>query len=164
MVAPRTEVTGCRPWPMYFSLSSLSSTYPQDTNSRTGSDYLSCFEAPAKRELEYCKRFAKPRLCPERYLRELYHLKEMPPTVHIDLLSDYLKLAPHLNVPLDHPFAYPTLRHPNLSPDNILVDSSYNITAIIEWQNAVALPLSLRCCTRLLPKLEWSQIRNPDET
>ena len=128
---------------MYFFLFTLSSTYTRDTNNKIGSDYLSCFEAPAKRELEYCKRFAKPRLHPERYLRELYHSKEMSQTAHIDLLSDYLKLAPYLNVPLDHPFAYPTLRHPNLSPDNILVDSSYNITAIIEWQNAVVLPLCL---------------------
>ncbi|PYI06349.1 phosphotransferase family protein [Aspergillus sclerotiicarbonarius CBS 121057] len=105
--------------------------------------YLTCFEAPAKCEMEYCKRFGKPRLHVERYLRELYHFQEMSPTLHTDLLSDYLKLAPYLEIPSDHPLARPTLRHPDFSPNNVLVDSSNNITGIIDWQHAVALPLCL---------------------
>ncbi|PWY95459.1 phosphotransferase family protein [Aspergillus sclerotioniger CBS 115572] len=105
--------------------------------------YLACFEAPAKREMEYCKRFGRPRLHVERYLRELYHFQEVSPTLHAELLSDYLKLAPYLEIPSDHPFARPTLRHPDFSPNNVLVDSSNNITGIIDWQHAVVLPLCL---------------------
>ncbi|RAK99051.1 aminoglycoside phosphotransferase family protein [Aspergillus ibericus CBS 121593] len=105
--------------------------------------YLACFEAPARREMEYCRRFGKPRLHVERCLRELYDFQEMSPTLHVDLLSDYLKLAPYLNIPSEHPLARPTLRHPDFSPNNIMVDSSNNMTGIIDWQHAVALPLCL---------------------
>lgn len=115
----------------------------QGTNSRTGKSYLACFEAPAKRELEYCKRFGNPRFHAERYLRQLHDFKEISPTNHINLLSDYLKMAPYLDVPSDHPLARPTLRHPDFSPNNIFVDSSYNITGIIDWQHVIVLPLCL---------------------
>lgn len=37
-----------------------------------GDIFSVCFEAPAKRELEFCERFGKPRLHVERYLREIY--------------------------------------------------------------------------------------------
>ncbi|OOF97131.1 hypothetical protein ASPCADRAFT_3749 [Aspergillus carbonarius ITEM 5010] len=42
-----------------------------------------------------------------------------------------------------HPLARPTLRHPDFSPNNVLVDSSNNITGIIDWQHSVVLPLCL---------------------
>jgi hypothetical protein len=48
-----------------------------------GNTFTSCFEAPAKREMEFCRRFGKPRLHVERYLRELHQFKEMSPAVHI---------------------------------------------------------------------------------
>lgn len=108
-----------------------------------GDTFASCFEAPANREIEFCGRFGKPRLHAERYLRELHQLKEMSPTVHIQLLADFLKIAPYLDISPDHPFARPTLRHPDFSPSNILINSSNNIVGIIDWQHAVILPLCL---------------------
>jgi hypothetical protein len=37
----------------------------------------------------------------------------------------------------------PTLRHPDFSPNNILVNSSTDVVGIIDWQHAVILPLCL---------------------
>jgi hypothetical protein len=113
------------------------------SNNTSGSTFTSCFEGPAKREIEFCRQFGKPRLHVERYLRELHQFKEMSPTIHIRILSDYLKIAPYLEIPSDHPFSRPTLRHPDFSPSNILINASNDIVGIIDWQHAVVLPLCL---------------------
>jgi hypothetical protein len=93
--------------------------------------------------MEFCKRFGKPRLHVERYLRELHQFKKMSPTAHVQLLSEYLKIAPCLEIPSTHRFFRPVLRHPDFSPNNILINSSSDIVGIIDWQHAVALPLCL---------------------
>jgi hypothetical protein len=67
----------------------------------------------------------------------------MSPTVHIQLLSDYLRIAPSLEISPSHPFSRPTLRHPDFSPSNILINASNDIVGIIDWQHAVVLPLCL---------------------
>ncbi|KZF22528.1 phosphotransferase family protein [Xylona heveae TC161] len=105
--------------------------------------FLGCFEAPAKREIAFCQRFGRPRLHVERYLREMHDFKKQYPTVHAQLLSEYMQLAPYLQIPSGHRFSRPVLRHPDLSPSNILVNSSCEIVGIIDWQYAVALPLCL---------------------
>ncbi|KMQ47272.1 hypothetical protein HL42_2070 [Trichophyton rubrum] len=105
--------------------------------------FLKCFEAPAKREISFCKEFGKPRLHVERYLRELHKLQKMTPTAHVQVLSQYLQLAPHLEIPAEHPFARPVLRHPDFSPNNILVNSDNEIVGVIDWQHAAVLPLGL---------------------
>ncbi|CDM27028.1 Protein kinase-like domain [Penicillium roqueforti FM164] len=74
------------------------------------------FEAPAKREIEFYKRFGKPRLHVERYLREIYQFQSLSPILYQYLLANYLKLAPYLDV---------------LSG------------RVIDWQHAVILPLCL---------------------
>ncbi|KAK2739589.1 hypothetical protein FQN57_006551 [Myotisia sp. PD_48] len=79
--------------------------------------FLDCFEAPA--------------------------FKEKSPTTHIQVLSQYLKLWPSLNVPSEHPFSRPVLRHPDFSPNNILINSSYDIVGLIDWQHSAVLPLCL---------------------
>ncbi|KAE8353498.1 hypothetical protein BDV28DRAFT_132987 [Aspergillus coremiiformis] len=105
--------------------------------------FNACFEAPARREMEFCERFGKPRLHVERYLRELHRFQKRSPVQYQLLLSDYLKLAPHLEVPPDHRLSRPTLRHPDFSPNNILVNASSDVVGIIDWQHAVVLPLCL---------------------
>ncbi|KAI1908614.1 hypothetical protein LOZ12_004493 [Ophidiomyces ophidiicola] len=105
--------------------------------------FRECFEAPAKREIEFCERFGKPRLHIERYLRELHHFKEMSPTVHASLLAEVLMLISQLDLPPSHPFSRPVLRHPDFSPNNILINDSHDIVGVIDWQHAVALPLCL---------------------
>lgn len=70
----------------------------------------------------------------------MYHFREMLPDEHIQLLQDFLKLAPHLRVHSDR-FSRPVLRHPDFSPNNILVSPGDDIVGIIDWQHAVILPL-----------------------
>ncbi|PGH21522.1 hypothetical protein AJ80_03190 [Polytolypa hystricis UAMH7299] len=110
-----------------------------------GSTFLDCMEAVAKRESLFCSKYAKPRLHVERYLRELHGFGPRAPTTHSQLLSQYLQLTPHLNIPSTHRFARLVLWHPDFSPSNILVNSSDELVGIIDWQHAVILPLCL--CT-----------------
>ncbi|KAJ5123986.1 uncharacterized protein N7515_007811 [Penicillium bovifimosum] len=105
--------------------------------------FSACFEAPAKREIEFCERFGKPRLHVERYLREIHRFQKLSPIPYQRLLTNYLKLAPYLDVPSGHRMSRPTLRHPDFSPNNILVNTSNDVVGIIDWQHAVILPLCL---------------------
>ncbi|SLM34164.1 phosphotransferase family protein [Lasallia pustulata] len=89
--------------------------------------FLACFEAPAKREIEFCKHYGKPRLHVERYLREVHGFQEMSPAAHAQLLSNYSTLAPRLDISPTHRFSRPVLRHPDFSPSNILVSASNEI-------------------------------------
>ena len=108
-----------------------------------GTTFSACFEAPAKRELEFCERFGKPRLHVERYLREIHQFQNLSPIPYQHLLINYLKLAPYLDVPTEHRMSRPTLRHPDFSPNNILVNNTNDVVGIIDWQHAVILPLCL---------------------
>ena len=108
-----------------------------------GNTFAACFEAPAKREIEFCKRFGKPRQHVERYLREVHQFRELSPFSYQQLLADYLKLAPYLNGPSDLRMSRPTLRHPDFSPNYLLVNATNDVIGIIDWQNAVSLPLCL---------------------
>ncbi|KKZ65692.1 hypothetical protein EMCG_01254 [[Emmonsia] crescens] len=120
-------------------------------------NFLACFNAPAKREIEFCKRFGKSRLHVERYLREIHEFQPRLPAIHIELLSQYLKLTPFLTLPPTHRFSRPVLRHPDFSPSNILLNSSNDIVAVIDWQHAVVLPL---CLCAGIPKYyqNWGDI------
>lgn len=115
----------------------------QNIDLEPGNTFTACFEAPARREMEFCEQFGKPRLHVERYLRELHRFQKRSPTQHRLLLSDYLKLAPYLEVLPDHYLSRPTLRHPDFSPNNILVNVSSDVVGVIDWQHAVVLPLCL---------------------
>jgi hypothetical protein len=113
------------------------------TSSQGMNTFSASFEAPPKREIEFCKRFGKPRLHVERYLRELHQFHSQSPIPYQHLLAKYLKLAPYLDVPPDHRMSRPTLRHPDFSPNNILVNTSSDMVGVIDWQHAVILPLCL---------------------
>jgi hypothetical protein len=76
-------------------------------------------------------------------LRELHNFELQEPRNHAKLLNDYLKLAPGLAISNDHRFARPTLRHPDFSPSNILVNDEYDIVGLIDWQHTIILPLAL---------------------
>ncbi|KGO64142.1 Aminoglycoside phosphotransferase [Penicillium italicum] len=106
-------------------------------------NFSACFEAPAKREIEFCERFGKPRLHVERYLREMHQFQSLSPIPHQHLLNNYLTLAPYLDIPAEHRMSRPTLRHPDFSPNNILVNGSNDVVGIIDWQHSVILPLCL---------------------
>lgn len=57
-------------------------------------------------------------------------------------LEKYLKIAPYL-VPSDKSLHKPTLRHPDLQPNNIFVSKDLDIVGLIDWQYCSALPLFL---------------------
>jgi hypothetical protein len=97
----------------------------------------------AQREIAFCNQYGKPRHDVEPSLRELCNFELQQPQHHAELLSDYLKLAPGLAINDDHRFARPTLRHPDLSPSNVLVNEEYDIVGLIDWQHTVILPLAL---------------------
>ena len=61
----------------------------------------------------------------------------------MDHLLNYLKLAAYL-VPNSLELNSPTIRHPDLSPSNIFVSESGDITGIIDWQHATVLPIFLQ--------------------
>lgn len=108
-----------------------------------GTTFSACFEAPAKREIAFCEKYGKPRLHVERYLRELHHLQKLSPVPYQQLLANYLQLAPYLDGPPDNRMSRPTLRHPDFSPNNFLVDTSNEVVGVIDWQHAVIQPLCL---------------------
>lgn len=109
----------------------------------SGKTFLECFEAAAKRELAFCQKYGKPRLNVERHLRDLDNLEPQDPAYHSQLLHDFLRLAPSLDIDAGNSLARPTLRHPDLSPNNILVNDDNEIVGIIDWQHTVILPLCL---------------------
>lgn len=117
--------------------------FSRDIDLEPGNSFSAGFEAPAKREIAFCERFGKPRLHIERYLRELHQFQNLSPIPYQHLLTNYLKLAPCLDVPSDHRISRPTLRHPDFSPNNILVNKSNDVVGVIDWQHAVILPLFL---------------------
>lgn len=113
------------------------------TKRQLGTKFNTCFQAPAKRELAFCQDHARPRHHVERQLRQLHEFKLQDPLAYTATLTEFLKVAPHLEIPASHPFSRPILRHPDLSPNNILVSDSNEITGIIDWQHAVIQPLAL---------------------
>ncbi|KAL6705518.1 hypothetical protein ACN47E_006635 [Coniothyrium glycines] len=100
-------------------------------------------EAVGHRELAWLQKFGKRRFPREPLYRELYGRQEVDPQVQIDNLRDYLKVASHI-VPEDPELCQPTIRHPDLSPDNIFVSESGNITGVIDWQHSTMLPMFLQ--------------------
>lgn len=118
--------------------------YPWEyTDNEKGDTFAECFAAPARREMQFCEKFGKPRLHVERYLRELHQLQKISPLPYQHLLANYLKFMPYFDIPSGHRMARPTLRHPDFSPNNILVNTSNDVVGIIDWQHAVILPLTL---------------------
>jgi hypothetical protein len=64
---------------------------------------------------------------------------------YLKLLETYLLLTPHL-LPKDaaHPLNQPTLRHPNLTPNNIFIlPETGRISCLVNWQHAIIQPLAL---------------------
>ena len=79
----------------------------------------------------------------EPLYREFYGRQKVDLQVQMNHLLDYLKVAPHL-VPKAEQLNVPTIRHPDLSPSNIFISDSGDITGIIDWQHATVLPIFLQ--------------------
>ncbi|KAI4690443.1 hypothetical protein J4E81_007597 [Alternaria sp. BMP 2799] len=101
--------------------------------------------AGAKKEIAYLKKFGRP-LHPFQHLRrEIYNYEKQSPLDHLASLERYLQIAPYL-IPHDNEaLVRPTLRHPDLQPNNIIVSDKLDITSLIDWQHCAILPLFLQC-------------------
>ena len=100
-------------------------------------------KAVGERELAWLQRFGEPRLPEESFYREFYNYQKVDPKAQIKNLKDYLSLISCL-VPDGEMLNWPTLRHPDLSPNNIFVSKSGDIAGVIDWQHSVSLPLFLQ--------------------
>ncbi|KAL1961045.1 hypothetical protein VTO42DRAFT_4933 [Malbranchea cinnamomea] len=56
---------------------------------------------------------------------------------------NYLQICPSI-VPTRDDWNQPTIRHPDLSPSNVFIDDSGEITGIIDWKRTEALPMFLQ--------------------
>ncbi|PWY91880.1 phosphotransferase enzyme family protein [Aspergillus sclerotioniger CBS 115572] len=90
----------------------------------------------AEKEIEWARRIGKP------VELDFPHNGVFPgvkyPEAYIDLLDKYLTLVPYL-IPKDmsSPFNRPTLRHPDLNPNNIFISpETGTISCIIDWQHS----------------------------
>ncbi|KAG8627323.1 hypothetical protein KVT40_004806 [Elsinoe batatas] len=63
----------------------------------------------------------------------------MKPDAYSQVLEEYLRLAPSLDLPADHAFSRPILRHPDLSPTNIIVSDDFDMVGLIDWQHSARL-------------------------
>lgn len=75
--------------------------------------------------------------------RETFNLEKQLPSVHLDSLRKYLQISSKL-IPDGEELTRPVIRHPDLRPSNIFVSDDYEITSLIDWQNALVLPLFLQ--------------------
>ncbi|KAF2156988.1 serine/threonine protein kinase [Myriangium duriaei CBS 260.36] len=96
-----------------------------------------------EREMSWLKAFGQPRFPRQPFYRELYDNREVSPLEQIQNLQNYLQVAP-LVIPDDTDLRRPTLRHPDLSPNNIFVSSTAEFTCVIDWQHCAVLPLFIQ--------------------
>jgi hypothetical protein len=99
--------------------------------------------AASLRERTWIQQFAKPRNPIRLMNREIYDYQKVSPEEHLKHLDSYLQIAPHIISPEDHASIKPTLRHPDLQPNNIFVSEDLRIQHIIDWQHASIQPLTL---------------------
>lgn len=98
------------------------------------------FTAVGERELHWLRKYGKPRYPHLGYQRSFYDYKLVEPEQQMGFLQDYLALAAGV-IPSSDEARAPVIRHPDLSPSNIFVDDSGEVTAVIDWQRTVILPL-----------------------
>ncbi|KAJ6104056.1 Mitochondria protein Fmp29 [Penicillium sp. IBT 18751x] len=102
----------------------------------TGHSPEDCVTSAARREMAVIQHHAKAQPRQTFLLPTTY---DIHPSEHTSLLSQFLRLVPHL-IPSGF-YSAPTLRHPDLSLSNIfLAPGSTKIISIIDWQDAVIFP------------------------
>ncbi|KAM5454088.1 hypothetical protein McanCB49686_004395 [Microsporum canis] len=95
------------------------------------------------REIEWLRTYGEPRYPREPLYREFYGKKKVDPGVQIRSLENYLSVAPYI-IPTQEYLNQPTIRHPDFSPNNIFINESGEISAIIDWERTSILPLFIQ--------------------
>ncbi|KAF2126260.1 hypothetical protein P153DRAFT_347351 [Dothidotthia symphoricarpi CBS 119687] len=108
-------------------------------------DVEAVLAAGAKKEAAYLKEFGQPLHPFQRLRREIYNYEKQPPSEHLNSLAKYLQIASYLIPKGNDTLTRPTLRHPDLQPNNIFVSDELDITGLIDWQHCAVLPLFLQC-------------------
>ncbi|KAM5474969.1 Phosphotransferase enzyme [Microsporum audouinii] len=90
----------------------------------------------AKREMNWIRKFAKPRDLSDP-LRQ--STSQESPSCHLQLLSQYLKIVSQ-TIPLDKHLNRATLWHSDLHSGNIFIKDN-KIVSIIDWQGCMSVPL-----------------------
>jgi aminoglycoside phosphotransferase (APT) family kinase protein len=93
----------------------------------------------ADKELAWIHAHGRPRYPSDREYIESFGYKKQDPEEHASSLEGYLRLVPYL-VPADPTSYTPTLRRPDLTPNNILITDNLIVTGFIDWQHAMVLP------------------------
>lgn len=106
---------------------------------------MAALEAGARKEVAYLTSFGRPLHPFQRLRREIYDYHKQPPSGHLENLGKYLQIAPYLAPASNSSLTRPTLRHPDLQPNNIFVSKDLDITGLIDWQHCTILPLFLQC-------------------
>lgn len=121
-------------------------TCPSDcANPQKVTDPVAVLVAGAKKEIAYLSRFGRPLHPIQRLHREIYNFQKLSPSEHLQSLEKYLQIVRHIAPNGDETLTRPTLRHPDLQPNNVFVSDNLSITGLIDWQHCAALPLFLQC-------------------
>lgn len=92
--------------------------------------------------MPWLRTYGRPRMPFERMYRDITDFKQSEPQEHLQSLEKHAQVAKHL-VPKEEWLCRPTLRHPDLNPNNIFLSDEYEAMGIIDWQHSKALPLFL---------------------
>lgn len=100
--------------------------------------------AGAQKEITYLAKHGRPLNPYQRIRREFFNYERQSHLECLDHLRKYLQVAQYL-VPEDIGGALrPTIRHPDLQPNNIFVSDDLEITSLIDWQHCTILPMFLQ--------------------
>lgn len=97
----------------------------------------------ALKEKAFLAKFGRPLHPIQRIRREHVDYQRQHPSEHMAHLDKYLQAVKHL-VPQDATLSRPTLRHPDLQPNNVFISDNMEITGLIDWQHGAILPLFLQ--------------------
>ncbi|KAM0717867.1 hypothetical protein Q7P37_006199 [Cladosporium fusiforme] len=98
---------------------------------------------PATKEMAWLRKFGKPRLPFDRVYRDITEYQKSNPEDHYNNLEIYLQHAARL-VPNEDWLNRPTIRHPDLNPNNIFISDESEVVSFIDWQHSKILPLFLQ--------------------
>ena len=112
------------------------------TTSPPGSTSTDVLLTPAIKEMAWLRKYGVPRMPFDRVYRDLTGYQKSDPQEHYKNLEMYLQIAERLVCEQEF-LDRPTLRHPDLNPNNILISDKADIVALIDWQHSKIIPLFL---------------------
>jgi hypothetical protein len=127
-------------------------------------DSVRYLQAIAQKEIIWTEKYGKP--TKPDFPHNMLEFGEQQPAEYVQLLKDYLSLAPHL-LPQEHTHSFhrPTIRHPDLTSSNIFIDPATGfISSLIDWQHALIEPLGIAAgITRTFESADTSYSPRIDE-